>query len=92
MSDITDYLDGLGDGPVFLSDLLGRFNFDATEDWILSGNTSPYFILRPFPGAARGVLIFRLSHPAPDEQWRRLVNTLRGLELYQEAQRFRETH
>lgn len=92
MSDITDYLDGLSDGPVFLSDLTGRFDAKTTEDWVLSGNTSPYFILKPFPGTARGVLIFRLSHPAPNEQWRVLINSLRGLELYQEALRFRDSH
>jgi hypothetical protein len=75
-----------------MSDLVGRFDHATVEDWLLSGNTSPYFVLKPFPGTARGVLIFRLSHPSPDERWRVLVTSLRGLELYQEALRFRETH
>jgi hypothetical protein len=92
MSDITDYLDGMADGPVFLKDLSGRFDDQVVEEWLLSGKTSPYFILRPFPPGRRGVLIFRLSHPSANEQWRALINDLRGMELYQAALRFREYH
>jgi hypothetical protein len=92
MSTITDYLDGFRDGPVFRSDLTGRFDAQTLSDWVLSGKTAPYRTLSPFPGTNGDVLIIRLSHPSPDEQWRTLVDTLRGLELYHAALQFRETH
>jgi hypothetical protein len=91
MSAITDYLDGLRDGPIFRRDLTGQFDSETINTWLESGRTEPYRILNPFPGPNGDVLIILISTPSPDEEWRDLVNTLRGLDLYRAAQKFRQS-
>jgi hypothetical protein len=92
MHPIIAYLDGLGDGPVFRSDLRSAFSEDALEEWLLSGRTTPYRVVSPSPGTRGDVLVMRLTHPVPHEEWRCLVSTLRGVELYRAGLQFRRDH